>query len=63
MTEDKRIINVEVNKRSDVKNNKNVFKMKCIFDEKGAELESVIERAFGNYCNQRMWEEKCIETW
>ena len=29
---------------------KNEFKINIIFNEKGEELEKVIERAFGNYC-------------
>ena len=33
---------------------KNVFKMKCIFDERGESLEHVVEKAFGAYCNKRI---------
>lgn len=29
---------------------KNDFKIKLIFNEKGETLETIIERAFGNYC-------------
>ena len=53
MTEDKRTIDKETKKQIHPRNNRNVFKMKCIFDERGESLENVIERAFGNYCSRR----------
>lgn len=31
-------------------NKKNEFKINCIFNENGEELNKIIERAFGNYC-------------
>ena len=31
-------------------NKKNTFKMNFIFNEKGEELNKIIERAFENYC-------------
>lgn len=34
---------------------KNEFKINIIFNEKGEELEKIIERAFGNYCQKRIW--------
>lgn len=33
---------------------KNDFKINLIFNEKGEELEKVIERAFGNYCQKKI---------
>lgn len=33
---------------------KNEFKINLIFDEKGEELEKIVERAFGNYCLKRI---------
>ena len=33
---------------------KNEFKINIIFNEKGEELEKVIERAFGNYCLKKI---------
>jgi len=54
MTEEKQIINTEVTKRVRPKNNINTFKIKCRFNERGDNLESVIEKAFGSYCNKRI---------
>ena len=34
---------------------KNNFKINIIFNEKGEKLEKVIERAFGNYCKNKIW--------
>lgn len=34
---------------------KNEFKINIIFNEKGEELEKIIERVFGNYCQKRNW--------
>ncbi|MBP3596902.1 MAG: hypothetical protein J6J60_05850 [Clostridia bacterium] len=31
-------------------NKKNVFKINYIFNENGENFETIIERAFGNYC-------------
>jgi len=55
MTENTQGKNVGVDVLGDLpsKRNKNVFKINCIFDEKGADLESVIERAFGTYYDRR----------
>lgn len=33
---------------------KNNFKINIIFNERGEKLEKVIERAFGNYCKNRI---------
>ena len=33
---------------------KNEFKFNIIFNEKGEELENIIERAFGNYCMEKI---------
>lgn len=33
---------------------KNNFKINIIFNEKGEKLEKVIERAFGNYCKNKI---------
>lgn len=34
---------------------KNDFKINLIFNEKGEGLEKIIERAFGNYCQKKIW--------
>lgn len=34
---------------------KNDFKINIIFNEKGEELEKIVERAFGNYCQEKVW--------
>ena len=34
---------------------KNDFKINIIFNEKGEKLEKIIERAFGNYCKNKIW--------
>ena len=33
---------------------KNDFKINIIFNEKGEELQKIIERAFGNYCQKKI---------
>lgn len=33
---------------------RNEFKFNIICNEKGEELESIIERAFGNYCMEKL---------
>ena len=33
---------------------KNIFKIKCMFNEQGDNLENIVERAFGNYCSKRI---------
>lgn len=33
---------------------KNDFKINIIFNEKGEALERIIERAFGNYCMEKI---------
>ncbi len=33
---------------------RNDFKINIIFNEKGEKLEKVIERAFGNYCKNKI---------
>ena len=54
MTEDKQIIKEEIKRKVRPTNNRNVFRMKCIFDERGDNLENIIERAFGNYCSRKI---------
>ena len=34
---------------------KNDFKINIIFNDKGEALEKIIERAFGNYCKNKIW--------
>ena len=34
---------------------KNDFIINIIFNEKGETLEKIIERAFGNYCQRKIW--------
>ena len=41
MTEDKK------------QNDKNVFKIKCIFNERGENINKTIEKAFENYCRKK----------
>lgn len=33
---------------------KDDFKINIIFNEKGEELEKIVERAFGNYCQEKV---------
>ncbi len=33
---------------------KNDFKVNIVFNEKGEALEKIIERAFGNYCKNKI---------
>lgn len=33
---------------------KNDFKINIIFNEKGEKLDKIIERAFGNYCKDKI---------
>ena len=50
----KRTVNLETKNQIHSKNNKNIFKIKCMFNEQGDNLENIIERAFGNHCKFKL---------